>query len=62
VDTIFALAPGVCVLVAQGLNGNVSALAMTGHAIPWSAMFADFAARMLAVLNGLRLLRWRAGT
>lgn len=45
------------IVLALGIKAVFLALAMTGHATLWMAVFADVGASLLVVANGLRLLR-----
>ncbi|CAB3631933.1 Cadmium-transporting ATPase [Achromobacter pulmonis] len=45
------------IALALGIKVVFLALAMTGHATLWMAVFADVGASLLVVANGLRLLR-----
>ncbi|MGB8712401.1 MAG: cation-translocating P-type ATPase [Onishia taeanensis] len=45
------------IAIALGLKGIFMALAFTGQATLWMAVFADMGASLLVVANGLRLLR-----
>ncbi|MVW80148.1 heavy metal translocating P-type ATPase [Bordetella sp. 02P26C-1] len=45
--------------LALGIKAVFLALAITGHATLWMAVFADVGASLLVVANGLRLLRIR---
>ena len=47
------------IAVALGIKLAFLALAVTGHASMWMAVFADVGASLLVVTLGLRLLRWR---
>lgn len=47
------------IAVALGIKMAFLALAVTGHASMWMAVFADVGASLLVVTLGLRLLRWR---
>ncbi len=47
------------IALALGIKAVFFALAFTGHATLWMAVFADMGASLLVVFNGLRLLRWR---
>ncbi|WP_052754912.1 heavy metal translocating P-type ATPase [Lampropedia cohaerens] len=44
---------------ALGVKAVFFALALTGQATMWMAVFADVGASLLVVANGMRLLRWR---
>ena len=44
--------------LALAIKGVFLALALTGHATLWMAVFADMGASLLVVFNGLRLLRF----
>lgn len=46
------------IAVALGIKLAFLALAVTGHASMWMAVFADVGASLLVVTLGLRLLRW----
>ena len=46
------------ITVALGIKLAFLALAVTGHASMWMAVFADVGASLLVVTLGLRLLRW----
>ena len=48
------------IALALGIKAVFFALAFTGQATLWMAVFADMGASLLVVFNGLRLLRWRA--
>ena len=48
------------IVLALGIKAVFFALALTGEASMWMAVFADMGASLLVVGNGLRLLR--AGT
>jgi len=48
------------ITLAIGIKVVFFALALTGHATLWMAVFADMGASLLVVFNGLRLLRFRA--
>ena len=48
------------IALALGIKVVFFALAFTGQATLWMAVFADMGASLLVVFNGLRLLRWRA--
>ena len=45
------------IILALGIKAVFLALAVTGHATLWMAVFADVGASLLVVANGLRLLR-----
>ncbi|MFQ3789099.1 heavy metal translocating P-type ATPase [Halomonas sp. A29] len=45
------------IAIALGLKAVFMALAFTGHATLWMAVFADMGASLIVVANGLRLLR-----
>ncbi|WZB73453.1 hypothetical protein WJ968_01930 [Achromobacter xylosoxidans] len=45
------------IALALGIKAVFLALAMTGNATLWMAVFADVGASLLVVANGLRLLR-----
>jgi Cd2+/Zn2+-exporting ATPase len=45
------------IVLALGIKAVFLALAVTGHATMWMAVFADMGASLLVVGNGLRLLR-----
>ena len=45
------------ITLALGIKVVFLALAVTGHATLWMAVFADVGASLLVVANGLRLLR-----
>ncbi len=45
------------IVLALGIKAVFLALAITGHATLWMAVFADVGASLLVVANGLRLLR-----
>ena len=45
------------IALALGIKAVFLALAVTGHATLWMAVFADVGASLLVVANGLRLLR-----
>ncbi|MCE8033635.1 heavy metal translocating P-type ATPase [Billgrantia tianxiuensis] len=45
------------ILLALGLKAVFMALAFSGHATLWMAVFADMGASLIVVANGLRLLR-----
>ncbi|TDP84473.1 Cd2+/Zn2+-exporting ATPase [Aquabacterium commune] len=47
------------IALALGIKVVFFALAFTGQATLWMAVFADMGASLLVVFNGLRLLRWR---
>ena len=47
------------IALALGIKALFFALAFSGHATLWMAVFADMGASLLVVFNGLRLLRWR---
>jgi len=47
------------IALALGIKAVFLALAVTGHATLWMAVFADVGASLLVVANGLRLLRAR---
>ncbi|MGQ4879395.1 heavy metal translocating P-type ATPase [Billgrantia sp. LNSP4103-1] len=47
------------IALALGLKAVFMALAFTGHATLWMAVFADMGASLIVVANGLRLLRTR---
>ena len=47
------------ITLALGIKAVFFALAFTGHATMWMAVFADMGASLLVVFNGLRMLRWR---
>ena len=47
------------IALALGIKAVFLALAMTGNATLWMAVFADVGASLLVVANGLRLRRWR---
>ncbi len=46
------------IALAVGIKVVFFALALTGHATLWMAVFADMGASLLVVFNGLRLLRF----
>jgi len=48
------------ITLAIGIKVIFFALALSGHATLWIAVFADMGASLLLVFNGLRLLRFRA--
>lgn len=45
--------------IALGIKLVFFALALTGQASMWMAVFADVGATLIVVFNGLRLLRWK---
>jgi len=45
------------IVLALGIKAVFLALAFTGHATMWMAVFADMGASLIVVFNGLRLLR-----
>ena len=45
------------IILALGIKAVFLALAVTGSATLWMAVFADMGASLLVVANGLRLLR-----
>jgi len=45
------------IALALGIKIIFLALALSGHATLWMAVFADMGASLLVVFNGLRLLR-----
>lgn len=45
------------IAIALGLKAVFMALALSGHATLWMAVFADMGASLIVVANGLRLLR-----
>ena len=47
------------ITLAIGIKVVFFALALTGHATLWMAVFADMGASLLVVFNGLRLLRFK---
>jgi Cd2+/Zn2+-exporting ATPase len=47
------------IALALGIKAIFLALALSGDATLWMAVFADMGASLLVVFNGLRLLRWR---
>lgn len=47
------------ILLALGIKLVFFALALTGHATLWMAVFADMGASLIVVFNGLRLLRFK---
>jgi Cd2+/Zn2+-exporting ATPase len=47
------------ITLAIGIKVVFFALALTGHATLWMALFADMGASLLVVFNGLRLLRFK---
>lgn len=47
------------IALALGIKAVFLALAVTGHATLWMAVFADMGASLLVVFNGLRLLRFK---
>lgn len=49
------------IALAVGIKVVFFALALTGHATLWMAVFADMGASLLVVFNGLRLLRFGQG-
>ncbi len=49
------------IALALGLKAVFMALAFTGHATLWMAVFADMGASLIVVANGLRLLRMLPG-
>ena len=46
------------IALAVGIKVIFFALALTGHATLWTAVFADLGASLLVVFNGLRILRF----
>ncbi|MFY9461097.1 MAG: cation-transporting P-type ATPase, partial [Aquabacterium commune] len=47
------------IALALGIKVVFFALAFTGQATLWMAVFADMGASLLVVFNGLRLLQWQ---
>ncbi len=47
------------ITLAIGIKVVFFALALSGHATLWIAVFADMGASLLVVFNGLRLLRFK---
>ena len=47
------------IILALGIKAVFLALAITGHATLWMAVFADVGASLIVVFNGMRLLRNR---
>ena len=48
------------IVLALGIKAVFLALTFTGHATMWMAVFADMGASLLVVVNGLRLLKFKA--
>ena len=45
------------IALALGIKAIFLAVALSGHATMWMAVFADMGVSLLVILNGLRLLR-----